>query len=677
MPQIKLPKDSDTLGTVIEKAISSGETERNIRRVEWLVDYYYMRGTREFTSLNYLAGTVTVHYENTQGELDYRYDAALRKFQTEKGRLLRLDERPAVKRDNNFTLDGMRKASMAQAVLNVMFSRIKGRAIKGAFIQALLMYGTAGLACWGQKKSSEDVHLATVEVVPPWELMPIPARPVTQSSLQGIMRVRYVPVEWLKLREGIKGFSTGGKGDGKVETVQAQYGSRPDTPLDDNAIDTGRSAEGGIQGRTKDWSALLQGKAKGSDKKSGEETEEIVKMAEVFIPEADNRLARYIVWAGGRTLLDEDYTEAEDPPMMPIGVGRYIDTGDFYGRSFASMMRPTNIEVEYLLKRLFENMQDLDQFGYIMVPMDSGIDFENFKATGKPRIIPYQPDLTVPEHRPYAIEPVNIGDLPGKVANLGRDVMGELAGQGEMLSGGAPGRVDSASGLGIIQEASNIPLSPTAEDIAGAYETVYRAMLSIARDTWESGALAYLTSLDDSLVGVVLDPESGRIRLDANSVPDPLEVDVTIRAAAPQSVQQRKMELLNLLQVGIVTPREFRRISRLESLEFPIASRAEFENYRKAILHNILLFGDGKTPGQVSINATTDNPEIHLEVLGDFMSRPEWMLASKEVRLAFEKMKEYYEGLLGAKFPTNMPYPDEAAESLSQQGDEGLSQMEE
>ena len=53
------------------------------------------------------------------------------------------------------------------------------------------------------------------------------------------------------------------------------------------------------------------------------------------------------------------------------------------------------------------------------------------------------------------------------------------------------------------------------------------------------------------------------------------------------------------LQIGLINKRQFNRIVMTEGLDFPIGDKAEVENWRKAILNNIIMFGDGKTPGQV------------------------------------------------------------------------------
>jgi len=632
--------------------------------VEWLVNHYYLQGVRNFRTLNYRTGTVVARHETTSGKINYRFEAVLRKYQTELGRLIRLDEAPTVKREGNFSLDGMRNAAMAQAALDVCRRESRLERCKAPFLQCLLLYGTAGLAVWG-KDSLQAGHVQpVVEVVPPWELIPLPVKSSLHADVEGVIRLRYLSMDELK-----KKVPAGAFNGIKPETIPVPYGQTPE----DSGDATGGSASFSRGNGQADASAIVSG----TSEKAKEDAMmwDAVKTAEVFIPNGDGTLARYILWCGGKIVQDVRYEEDKEPPMMPLSIARYIDTGSFYGRAFVSVVRPTNVEVEYLLKQLFENAQDIDQFGILCLPTDMGIDVQQLKNTGKPRYLQYQPDLTVPEHKPFALRPWNIGDWPGKVANMGRDILSELSGQGEMFEGGAPGRVDSAQGLGVIQETSSIPLSPTAESIARAYEGLYRAMLGLARDQWGENELAFLTHLDDSLVGVKMDPETGGITLDKSAVPHPRMVDLTIKAALPKSMQQRKLELLTMLERQLVSPRDFRRISQVEGLGFPLANRAEYENYRKAILHNILLFGDGKEPGRITMSATSDNPEIHLETLGDFMAKPEFMLASEAVREAFEQRKVLYENMLGQKLPEGMDNFEDSALMAEAQEPPGPPQM--
>jgi hypothetical protein len=619
-----------------------------------------MQGARSFSAMDYVTGNVAARYTNTKGEINYRYEESLRHYQAEQGRLMRMDVNPAVDKKSNFSLDALRNTSMGQIALDTLSNDYATEAQKGEFIRMLLIYGTAGLAFWGQNSKTLSRNRAVLEVVPPWEIQPIPARPASASALVGLMRVRWMRLSELEKMEGLnfKGARDKDTNDKpRMETQWFPMGSQPTmsgtnygSSLDSVSPDISREsyAEGSLSNRV--------------DRKDMEE--EWAKVIEVFQHTPYNELSRYVVWVGGHIAADEKYVDdgKAELPQRPLYIARYIDTGSFYGRSMVELLYPTNLEVEYLMRRLFENAQQLDQMGILFLPNSSGIDVNQLKYTGRQRIAFYEPDLTTPEHRPFNIAPSNTGDWPGKVAQMGRGLLKDMAGQSDMLQGGAPGRVDSASALGFLEETSNIPMAPVANSIADAYSGIYAAMLQMARDNWTAETIAHITLLDDSLVGVVIDPDTGKVSLDKNSVPRPQDIKITVKAALPSSLQQRKSELLTMLQLQLVTPAEFRRISRSENMGFPLGSRAEYENFRKATLNNIVQFGDGKTPGLVIISPEADNPEIHLECILDFMARPEFMLATKTVRSAFEQRKRTYEQMLGRNFPDQLGYPEQEAQ---------------
>jgi len=168
---------------------------------------------------------------------------------------------------------------------------------------------------------------------------------------------------------------------------------------------------------------------------------------------------------------------------------------------------------------------------------------------------------------------------------------------------------------------------------------------------------------DDALAGISVDPETMEVTSE-NEIPRPDEVEVSIVSSFPVSLEQKRRDLYDMLKGQIITRRWFRILSRKMGLELPVGNDAEWENYRKAMLNNVLLFNDGKTPasqGVAVVNPDSDIVEINLEVMGAFMARPEFQLATDEVRNRFnEAFKELQIGL--GRYPDQMKYPEQMAE---------------
>jgi hypothetical protein len=663
MAMLPLPKDKKKLSTICRMIVRQGLNLRNIERIEWLLNYYYLRGVRKFDMLDFRSGRVVAQFRNEYGKLTYRYEQCTRRYQDEVGRRLQVDVRPTVSREGLSTLDGLRKASMAQITLNTQVKDIDLEQVKRELVHHQVLYGTTGLACWGQESARFDRTQALLEVVPPWQLIPIPADPASESDLVGMCRHRVVSYDWIKEKQGLS-FPKDKK---YMETRKEVLGKNPsDSDMSDEV-----AGGGPLQASPNDF--------KRSDDVQETDLEyEVGDLDEIWLWAEDRQtLSRYIVMFGGWVVKDVDYTAEgfeQEPPVMPIHRIVDIDTGRFYGKSTFSLMRPTNMEVEYLMRNLYENAQDLDLFGFTMVPSTQGINVRQFKASGKPRVIAFDPDLAVPNVKAYNIAPANPGDWPGQVAGLGMQVINDMAGQSEVMRGEAPGRVDSAVGLAQLQEAASMPLSAPMGSLAAAFTGCYKAMLGMARSTWPKRSLARLTLMDDNIAGIVVNPQTGEIDLDNNDIPLPWEVEISIRSQKPISKAERQMQITQLLQLGVIDPRTFRRVVRVEGLDLPVGNEAEWQNWRKAILYNVILFGDGEKPGQITVSSEMDLPEVQLDAIQAFMARPEFALASKEVKDAFEERKSMILNMAG-QYPQQMPYPEDAALEQQQmmQGGGGMA----
>lgn len=650
----KLPKKIADLEKVIEVMVRKGETTRNRKMIGWLVSYWYLQGIRDLTSPNWNNGTLVVGLgqRSASGHLDFRYEEVLTRMQTELGRLLKIDLSPVVKRRGE-GLDAMRKASIGQVALDFLVPPVEADEAKRKALILMLMYGTFGLSAW-----KDAFGVPRMEVLPPWECMPIPCDPLSLTDLQGVMRVRWVPIEWLSK------FSFGNKNvkkllaDKEVKTKELAFGSVPQD-------DANPAAEQMMTMYNDNTDRIKAAKTK--------LTETYVLLAEQWLEGEGQTLDRYIVWAGGKVLLDVDHSEKAKKPPMPVGLGHYFQTGGFYGRAFVEPLIPLNSEVEGLLSRLFENMQDLDNMGILLLPTTMGINETDLRTSGRPKICWYEPDYTTPNLQPQALRPVNTGPLPGKVMEQTIGLLERLSQQTSMLQGDAPGRVDSARGLGLLFETSTTPLAGPASSMASAFIKVYRAMLHLAKDSWDNMDIAALSLLDDQVAGITLNPQTGQINPEENSLPDPVEVNISVRSASPQSPEQAKAEMAESLKLQIITPREFRLMARKRGVDVPVGNSIEWENHRTAMLENIILFNDGRTPGQVEV-AENEMHEEHLQTHDAFAARPEFKWAVPEVRDAVAAHRKEHMVSMGA-YPDQLAYPeDEAAmqQEGAKQGEIGL-----
>ena len=648
---IRLPDDPAARAQTVLNWITFGELARNPLAAGWFISHYYMRGIRNFTAINYAKGLVEVSYVDESGTLRFRYEEATQRFMAQTGRLMALDISPAVKA-KGVSLDGLRKSSVAQASLNVAFSDQKVLELKQSLLPPLLMYGTVGLVVWYESEDSMGI-----EVVPPWELLPVPSDVPLPNQVRGKMRVRFVPKRWLE------GLTILDKKDQaalkKADYVQVPTGQIP------NPVYTrfqGTLASSGY-GSTFVMDYKRGGGLDSPQNARMEQTqEELVKMAEIWLDSPDGYLQDYHIFAGKEEIYHQNF--AQNKIYSPCQIVRHTDCGGFFGRSYVDQIIPVNTEMEYAIAKTFENINTLSNEGILCLATTLGVPANAIEEKDGRKILRWEPDYTSQyDVKPFAINPVTSGTFPIQGLKVGMELMDRVASQPtEMMNGQAPGRIDSAAALGQLNETAGIPLSPVARNIAGAVGNCYRSMLGIIRGTWKDDKIVDVNRLDDSLAGLIFDSATGTMKLAKNAIPHPDEVTVTVASEVPISAELQKMELTEALKNGTITPTEYRIEVRKRGLTLPVGNEQEWQNYRRAMLENLLLFGDGQTAnGQNVIVSERDMHLIHLMVLDAFMARPEFYLASAEVRDLFVKHYDMHKVGLG-QLPAGMPPIDQAAE---------------
>ncbi len=648
-PRFELPdgKNPQLLIEALNNIEAAAKSRRLAMRVGWKHDLQWIKGLRNFRIL-WETGEVEVSHTNFRGELKMRYEDVLIKRQREEGRLMQIDVRPSVKR-KGIGLDAMRKSSVGQVVLDHLVNNIDIETVKQCFLQDIIDFGCAGLGVWVQS----SLHLGSapiLEVIHPWELLPLPVEPTRTSDVSGIMRDRWVTLNWLKAKAGLK--FPGKDNLQKLNIKRILPGHR--LPGDG---DPGQMLSQGN-------SPLRANEGNNSEVMRTDEYVDWVYLREAWIEGEEGRCCRYIVKAGDWICLDLGEKELAidgELPVMPITVGQYYDTG-FYGRSFISPLIPLNRQQEKMAANLFQNVIDLDMYGIRLIPTTSGIKREALHNLGRNRYLMYEPDYGAWQIKPDQLTPTNMGDAPAKVIGLSHEMMDRISRESDMYSGQAPGRVDNARTMGILYETASIPLIPVTASIAKCFGRAYRAMLQEAGKLLKAGEgqnaqSIRLSVLDDATAGVVLDPASGEMMLgEDNPIPRPDEVIIDIRERMPRFAEKRKAEVDEALAAGKIDLLDYIIICLKENIDVPLGHQGMVDSVRSAWLENMILFGDGKTPGTIEQNDVADDHKVHLAIVEAFMKRPEWKLAAPAVKNKFVAHKNWHQNQL-AQWAEFLPDP--------------------
>lgn len=676
MARLDLPTQELDLVDALDSELVPAEQEANVHITTHKIIDAYLAGVRRFKIVDRWSGNLSIAFENAKGELDMRYEEIVRLYLSEMGRYMKMDITPTAGKKGE-SLDALRKAAIGAATLGALSSTLPLDQVKRQALIPFLKHGTVGL---NHIETGMGDMPDMIEIVPARQLRGMPAWVDGCGNLMGICRKRWVPASWLQAR--MKTVFNKRIDLKRAETDMLARDVPWGAPSpEQNDVETAGSAVGATWSVKKsDLIGLNISNAGGYYDKPGPRKDGrlYLPLEEVYIfDDTQQFVARFIVKVGNKILLDENFEEQNVRVICPLHVARHTDIGKMFARGFVAPLMPMNDQIEKMLASLFKNVAELDMFGTLFIPGASGIDIKRWKTGPRPRAEKFEPDPLNPNLQPFVLQPVTSGKLPGEVANVASGIMEKLSGQGPQFRGETSGRVDSAAGLGFLFNTGNIALGPPSHGLADALAGVYTRMLQVAKERMQPGETVKLATIDDAIAGVILDPQTGQMRLADNPIPLPWEIKCDIKDRQPRDREIRKQELKELFGLGLVDPTRFWITVMEENLDMPGAPRELWETWRKATWQIIQLFRDGQTPGNVDIGEHTQNPDIQLIKLQEFMNKIEYSLASEAVRRAFETWKMDLEILAGRRFPSELPPPEEAAamEAAGGQQRPGMPQM--
>ena len=661
MARLALPKKENELVDALDAELIPAEQEAMVHITTHKVIDAYLAGTRKFRIQDRFLGNVSIAFENSQGELDMRYEEIVRLYLTEMGRYMKMEINPVAGKKGE-SLDALRKAAIGSATLGALSAPLPLEYIKRQTLIPFLKHGTVGL---NHIETGFSDMPDQIEVVPARQLRGIPSWVDGTGNLMGIARKRWVPLRWLsdRMKNVFDKKIDLKRPESKMNARDVPWGGGPPDVHDRDSSAYGAT---GIWTPKNDpiGTQISRGGGGGFYDRPGPRKDGrlYVPLEEIYIyDDTQQFVARFVVKVGKTILLNENFEEQEVRVLCPLHVARHTDIGKMFARGYIAPLMPINDQIERMLQSLFKNIQELDMFGTLFIPGASGIDIKRWRTGPRPKAEKFEPDPLNPNLQPFKLAPVNTGLMPAKVADIAGGILQKLSGQGSAFEGETSGRIDSAAGLGFLFNTGNISLGLPSHGLADAFAGVYSRMLQVAKERLAPGETVKLATIDDAIAGVILDPQTGDMKLAENPIPQPWEIKVDIKDRQPRDREVRKQELKELFGAQLVDPMRFWITVMEENLDMPGAPRELWETWRKATWQIITLFRDGITPGNLDIGEHTQNPDVQLVKLQEFMNKIEFSLASEAVRKAFETWKMDLEILAGQRFPSELPPPEDAA----------------
>jgi hypothetical protein len=635
---IKLTKDPMGLARIIDEHCEREQNRLSYRRASWLVALYYLMGARQFDVFDPVSGTVRYSYLDEDERLDFQSSELLSAVDKISGRLSSLDFRPLVQRVGS-SLSSIRQRSIAQIMLDQVVSEHQLQRVVPQFNHIFTLLGSCGIT--GHMVNHPTVGMtADLEVVHPMELFPFPSLTQDYTKQRGLLRQRMVSMEYLKEVFGAK--VTRNKEKLEFFTIKPGETFEQQTA---NEYTLGSNVQ------------YSDTKVVGSDPKY--DAIEVAKVRELWLKGPRDTVTRYVVTSGEYVIHDEDLEGRE--VYCPIGFARFMENGTFHGAGVFDLLFPLCREAEKLQKQLFKNIHDIDRYGVLVLPHGSFNANTMLRDVGKGlRVFPWEPDPISEGFRPFNITPFNSGDVPGKVSAFAVQQIDRLNPIRDLIA--EKGRVDSATGLQFLDEQVNRAMNTPTAGVQAAWGDCYRAVLAgTVREVVFSPKTFTVDQLTLDLAGVVVDPETMAVSFEQNPLPSLSQLSFKIKDINPRSKVARKQEALQLQQQFQIDADTFMLFALKEGLDFAMWTDEHQSAYESVVRNCLLLYGDGKAPGQVVLTPQTTKPEMQIRVLNSFMAGPTMAVASAEVQNAFIEYHKTLMGFMGLVLPNALPNPDDMA----------------
>lgn len=653
-----LPKDKEALASIIDHHAEREEARMLVRRTMWLFSTWYLNGYRRFTTFNPEDGALHAEYLDEEGKMEYQSQDLLTSINRVAGRIQGADLRPKVVQQG-MSIGGLRDRSVAQVLMDSMISEDSLEKVKEVFAFYFTAFGMAGLGA--NVVDNPAVGLtADLEVIHPQELFPFPSLGNDLTQVRGVMRQRWIPITMLEDRYGKKKVSSL---IDEMDAVDVNTGDTADLPTGTTGqVDymSGPNVSGGASGTNE----------------PGKHYTRYVKIRELWLTGERNVCYRNVVSSGDAVLEDNDWEGRE--VYCPVGYARFFNTGSWTGAGVFDVLFSLSRHKEKLLKSLFNNAKDLDRFGFLVMPQGQMNERSSLReVAGNLRVLSWEPDPMTEGFRPFAFQPTTTGDFPGRVASFANEEYSRISPLRDLIE--EKGRVDSATGLAILDEQIQESLSVPTSSLNLAWSNVYRAVahMGVSMSLLSNRSIP-VNRMTLDLAGAVIDPENNTVSFARNPVPSLAQLRFVVQNVSPRSQAALREDLLRMYSPDLQLFAGDTEGFIIKALSEGIDITAYLDDYAGAyesIVRDILLlYADGQYPeNRVKVSPFTAKPAFQLRILTNFLATPTAKMAFPDVKNALFSYASLLRQYMGMVLPYGTPNADDMA--MLTQG-QGMAQLQ-
>jgi len=659
----QLTKNPKALCEILDTHLQREEDRLSYRWIMLNLAWHYLNGARRFDVFDPTRNKMTAHYLDEEGDMEFQCQEMMSAIDRTSGQISNMDVRASINRAGS-SLQSIRDRSISQVMMDAVSSEEVIEKAQSQFAHLFTALGCCGIT--GHLEDHPTIGLTgDYEVIHPRELFPFPSLGNDYTKVRGMIRRRVVPLKWLEDKYGkrIKANRD------KMYWWAAQPGSIPSQEHDGD----GSGGHGGSFEYTSNASNTTGNAAPPQEYETG-----LVRIQELWMTGHRDLCTRYVVYSGQYVLEDIDLSTTES--YCPIGMARFIENGSFHGLGLFDLLFSINRQLELLLKSLFNNIRDVDRYGVVVMPQGQFNDRALLRDVGRGlRVLPWEADPIDPGFKPFQIQPATLGEVPGKTAAFAKELMQSISPWQDLLR--EKGRVDSAAGLGFLDEKIRGLMTTSTAAVDRAWSAAHRNILrKVADEVTQTQRALPINHLTLDLAGAVIDPEKDTVTFQDNPLPKLSHLTVTIKSASPKSEVVRKQEAVQLFGIeGLNDPQRFILHAIENGLDFAMDMEEERAAYETIVRNILLLYGNGEEPGEIVMTPSTSMPEFQLRILNRFMSSLPMQVASANVIDAFINLQQFLMNSLGLVLPAAVPNPDDMAllqEPMEQMEGEGQPQLE-
>lgn len=658
--QINLPTKKRDLALVIDRHATREMTRCMPMYTLWRLAYYYMKGYRRFDTFSPNTGRVEAYIADDDGKLGFQSQKMLTMINEVADTLGEMDVRPAIARSDD-SLTSIKDRAVTQILADAITPESHLDEVKSDFMYNFVTYGMCGLT--GDITTSRDIGLtASYTAIHPRELLPFPSQSEDFTKSQGLMRQRTIPLDVLvdKLGSSIKS----DKVMNQLEVYEIDIGEAYHDPYSYGSDQNG--PWGSLHHAFDEDAAPYGSKHVG---KKGKQCMYGVRVREVWMHEARDTVRRYSAASGEYLLEDLDY-RGNEPPRT-IGYGRFLNNGTWHGAGLFHVLFSMHREFEKLLRDLFQNIREVDKYGVLVMPAGEFNERNLLREIeGGPKVISYRQDAMYDQSsfKPFGIEPHNSGEIPGKAALLADGLLRQLNPIADLAAN--KGRVDSASGLQMLEEEGRKKLRRPLKEASRAFGTVHRYLTGKA--IFESIANDQpfpVSKLRTEMAGAVVNFKDETVRLSENNIPRIHRLTFTVRDEAPRNREVRKQNAMNIArdyfaEDGVTDTDALKLWLISQGHDVEMWLEEEKAAYHTVVRNILMLYGDGDQNEQVIVSPHTAKPALQLRVLQAFMAGIEFNRASPRVQNDFVMYRQQLMAFMGNVLAGAVRNPDDYAAAV-------------